>query len=118
MAPSSRGLALIFTPWVVAWPAASIRTGSAGSGWWGTQEALALRQAAQARILTDVSKVRLTKMEAPIGLRFFLINAESFLSQNSLTHFHTGLRDFEETLDGEMSRRSASEQGAMRNECF
>src|SRR5271166_5572100 len=48
MAPSSRGLAFVLTFWVVAWPAASIRTGSPDSGWWGTQEASALRQAARA----------------------------------------------------------------------
>lgn len=47
MAPSSRGLVLVLTIWVVAWPAASIRTGSPDSGWWGTQEAQALRQAAR-----------------------------------------------------------------------
>src|SRR5580658_5122 len=47
MAPSSRGLVLVLTFWVVAWPAASIRTRSPDSGWWGTREALALRQAAQ-----------------------------------------------------------------------
>jgi CHAT domain-containing protein len=51
MAPSSRGLAFVLTFWVVAWPAASIRTGSPDSGWWGTQEALALRQAARAPTL-------------------------------------------------------------------
>ena len=38
-------LALAF--WMVAWPAASILTGSPDSGWWGTQEAQALRQAAR-----------------------------------------------------------------------
>jgi len=52
MAPSSRGLVFVLTFWVVAWPAASIRTGSLDSGWWGTQEALALRQAARAPTLT------------------------------------------------------------------
>jgi CHAT domain-containing protein/tetratricopeptide (TPR) repeat protein len=52
MAPSSRGLAFVLTFWVVAWPAASIRTGSPDSGWWGTHEALALRQAARAPTLT------------------------------------------------------------------
>ena len=48
MPPFSRGLALVLTFWVVAWPAASIRTRLPGSGWWGTQEALALRQATRA----------------------------------------------------------------------
>jgi hypothetical protein len=47
MAPPSRGLVFVLTSWVVAWPAASIRTGSPDSGWWGTQEALTLRQAAR-----------------------------------------------------------------------
>jgi CHAT domain-containing protein len=51
MAPSSRGLVFVLTFWVVAWPAASIRTGSPDSGWWGTEEALALRQAARAPTL-------------------------------------------------------------------
>jgi len=48
MPPFSRGLALVLTFWVVAWPAASIRTRLPGSGWWGTQEALTLRQATRA----------------------------------------------------------------------
>src|ERR1022692_577232 len=47
MAPFSRGLAFFLAFWVVAWPAASTRTGLPRSGWWGTQEALALRQAVQ-----------------------------------------------------------------------
>lgn len=51
MSPSSRGLAFVLTFWVVVWPAASIRTGSPDSGWWGTQEAQALRQAARAPTL-------------------------------------------------------------------
>jgi hypothetical protein len=55
MAPSSRGLVFVLTFWVVAWPAASIRTRSPYSGWWGTQEAFALRQAARAPILTGDS---------------------------------------------------------------
>jgi tetratricopeptide (TPR) repeat protein len=52
MAPSSRGLVFVLTIWVVAWPAASIRTGSPYSGWWGSLEAVALRQAARAPTLT------------------------------------------------------------------
>jgi len=52
MAPSPRGLVIVLTFWVVAWPASSIRTGSLFSGWWGTQEALALRQAARAPTFT------------------------------------------------------------------
>jgi CHAT domain-containing protein len=44
-------LVFVLTFWVVAWPAASIRTGSPYSGWWGTQEAVALRQAARAPTL-------------------------------------------------------------------
>jgi CHAT domain-containing protein len=51
MSPSSGGLAFVLTFWVVVWPAASIRTGSPDSGWWGTQEAQALRQAARAPTL-------------------------------------------------------------------
>lgn len=50
MAPFPRGLAFFLTFWVVAWPAASTRTGSLPSGWWGTQEAIALRQAVQETI--------------------------------------------------------------------
>jgi hypothetical protein len=52
MAPSPRGLVIVLTFWVVAWPDSSIRTGSPFSGWWGTQEALALRQAARAPTFT------------------------------------------------------------------
>jgi hypothetical protein len=48
MAPFSRGLVLVLTFWVVAWPAASIRTRSPDSGWWGTQEAFTLLQATRA----------------------------------------------------------------------
>ena len=47
MASSGRGLALVLTFGMVAWLAAPIRTGSFGSGWWGTPEALKLRQAAR-----------------------------------------------------------------------
>ncbi len=52
MAPFPRGLAVVLTIWVVAWPAASIRTRSPNSGWWGSQEAIALRQAARAPTLS------------------------------------------------------------------
>lgn len=45
MAASPRGLVCVLT--MVAWLASSIRTGSSASGWWGSQEALQLRQAAR-----------------------------------------------------------------------
>jgi hypothetical protein len=44
MAASWRGLAFVLT--MAAWLPASIHTGSLDSGWWGTKEALQLRQAA------------------------------------------------------------------------
>jgi hypothetical protein len=52
MALFFEGLAFVLTFWMVAWSASSIRTGSPDSGWWGSTEALALRQAARAPILT------------------------------------------------------------------
>ena len=50
MASSSRGLEFVLTFGTVAWLATSVRTSSPGSGWWGTNEALTLRQAAKAAI--------------------------------------------------------------------
>ncbi len=43
MASPPRGLVFVLT--MVAWLTASIHTGSPSSGWWGTTEAIALRQA-------------------------------------------------------------------------
>lgn len=48
MATSPRGLAFVLT--MAAWVPASIHTGSLHSGWWGTKEALQLRQAAAVSI--------------------------------------------------------------------
>ena len=48
MAASPRGLVFVLT--MAAWLAASIHTGSSHSGWWGTQEAHQLRQAARVSI--------------------------------------------------------------------
>jgi hypothetical protein len=45
-------LVFVLTFGVVAWPASSIRTGPSGSGWWETQEARTLRQAARTPTLT------------------------------------------------------------------
>jgi hypothetical protein len=121
MAPSPRGLAIVLTFWVVAWSASSILTGSHVSGWWGTQEALALRQAVRVLTLTrdfagsnypcgplDVQagtvpaierlEMRLTKMEAQAGLGLSVINAENFLSSDSLSLFRQRLSDFEMLL--------------------
>jgi hypothetical protein len=169
---------------VVAWPASSIRTGSPDSGWWGTQGALALRQAARppnlsrdsagseridrgcARFCANLEacgksrsaplrvndlqpdgagfrparsfcdngtgppssgsesaaipaatgsvvpflerplanqrglrpELKQPEMEAPAGPGSLLINAENFLSQDSLTHFYQRLRDFKMLL--------------------
>lgn len=47
MAISPRGLAVVLTIGMVAWLAAPIHTGSPRSGWWGTQEAVKLRQTAR-----------------------------------------------------------------------
>jgi hypothetical protein len=48
MASPARVLARVLT--MAAWLTASIHTGSSHSGWWGTQEALALRRAAKISI--------------------------------------------------------------------
>jgi CHAT domain-containing protein/tetratricopeptide (TPR) repeat protein len=57
MASPPRGLVYVLT--MVAWLAASIHTGSPYSGWWGTQEATALRQAAKkSRAQGDFAGVR------------------------------------------------------------
>jgi hypothetical protein len=128
MAPSPRGLVIVLTFWVVAWPASSIRTGSPFSGWWGTREALALRQAARAPTFTgdfaefdsvyrfdyrykeflrnsgstvpaiERLEMRLTEMESHAGLGSWVINAENFLVRDSLSLFHQRLRDFEMLL--------------------
>ncbi len=48
MATSTRGLAFVLTIGIFVVSPASVPPGSASSGWWGSQEALKLRQAARA----------------------------------------------------------------------
>lgn len=47
MAISPRSLACVLTCLMAAWLAAPIHSGPSGSGWWGSQEAIKLRQAAR-----------------------------------------------------------------------
>jgi hypothetical protein len=120
MTPSLRDLAFVLTFWVVAWPAASIRTRSPDSGWWGTQEALALRQATRApaltgdfaeseRIYRDAADLAVQPRDsaARAGLGSSLINTENFPSQYSLIHVHKRLRDFEAPLSFGMRERES-----------
>jgi hypothetical protein len=122
MAPSTRGLVYVLTFWVVAWASASIRTRSLDSGWWGTQEALALRQAARAPTLTgefaEAERILLFGAAATLtavpfletlemgraetgaqAAQWFAFNkGENFPSADSLIHFHHRLRDLQMLL--------------------
>ncbi len=138
MPPFSRGLALVLTFWVVAWPAASIRTRLPGSGWWGTQEALALRQATRAPApagdfanhdipthstsrttepgsaqAAERLKVGLTKMGARAGLVSWRIKTENFLGNASLIHFHHRLSNFEILLSFGLGERELRRAGTI-----
>jgi hypothetical protein len=137
MSPSARGLGLVLTSWVVASPASSIHTGLLGSGWWGTKEAPALRQAVptpntltgesaeservfrRASHLTPACphgegyrrlEMRLAEMGTPVGIGYSVINAENFPSHDSLSLFRESLRDFEVLLSFCLGVREAAKQ--------
>lgn len=119
MAISSRGLAIVLT--MAAWLPASIHTGSLQSGWWGTTEALRLRQTAALSIsqgnFEDAERLYLSGVELgarhqdPLAQAWFLDGAGS--ARLAGLHFSRALEAYLEAKNLAEKARNRAALGAI-----